>query len=306
MNSDGGASTLINCPTGKAFTLEVIWMDSETSNNHFTMQRLTAWYEEGIYIRSYQSWDNIWTGWHQIPTTYANYPPSDHMHPYQCTACNFRFADDWIGFYPSAEDAINWTNRRGWMGYNKSCYLNFTNENGGIKFTSTNNFEFYDDSQVYFDFHNNNSGSDYTHRLLCQTGGNIIAYPGITNGSDRRWKKDEVIMDPIFLNVLKQLKTKTFRFIKADKNLRIGFIAQDVLEVMDNEGIDDQPIVQQNEEDGFYGIDYGQITSLLVAGWQEHEKTITELKTEISNLREEINDLKDIIEELKTMVKGDG
>ena len=74
---------------------------------------------------------------------------------------------------------------------------------------------------------------------------------------------------------------------------------------MDNEEIVDQPIVQQNEEDGFYGIDYGQITSLLVAGWQEHEKTIAELNTEISILKEEINDLKDIIGELKSMVKGD-
>ena len=53
------------------------------------------------------------------------------------------------------------------------------------------------------------------------------------------------------------------------------------------------------------GIDYEQITSLLVAGWQEHEKTITELKTEISDLKEEINDLKNIIDELKTMVRGD-
>ena len=220
-----------------------------------------------------------------------------------------RFASGWIGFYANASDAINSVNRKGWIGYGGTNTFKLTNEKAGFEIrcgSTAMGIEIYHPGQAFLDFHNGNSSADHTHRLLCQTGSNIIAYPGVTNGSDRRWKKDEASMDPIFLNVLRQLKTKTFRFIKADKNLRIGFIAQDVLEVMDNEGIDDQPIVQQNEEDGFYGIDYGQITSLLVAGWQEHEKTITELKTEISNLREEINDLKDIIEELKTMVKGDG
>ena len=299
-------NSIKNVPIDSAFYLEVLLLGD--IGYDFIVQRCTTYDGRGIFTRNYQEYNDTWSGWTEYFPALDSYPPSNHMHAYQSTVFNVRFTNDWMGFYPTASDAINYTNRKGWMGYNGSTSAAFqmTNEKGGFRFNSNNNFEFYDDGQVYFDFHNNNSSADHTHRLLCQTGSNIIAYPGVTNGSDRRWKKDEAIMDPIFLNVLRQLKTKTFRFIKADKNLRIGFIAQDVLEVMDNEGIDDQPIVQQNEEDGFYGIDYGQITSLLVAGWQEHEKTITELKTEISNLREEINDLKDIIEELKTMVKGDG
>ena len=299
-------NSIKNVPIDSAFYLEVLLLGD--IGYDFIVQRCTTYDGRGIFTRNYQEYNDTWSGWTEYSPALDSYPPSNHMHAYQSTVFNVRFTNDWMGFYPTASDAINYTNRKGWMGYNGSTSDAFqmTNEKGGFRFNSNNNFEFYDDGQVYFDFHNNNSSADHTHRLLCQTGSNIIAYPGVTNGSDRRWKKDEAIMDPIFLNVLRQLKTKTFRFIKADKNLRIGFIAQDVLEVMDNEGIDDQPIVQQNEEDGFYGIDYGQITSLLVAGWQEHEKTITELKTEISNLREEINDLKDIIEELKTMVKGDG
>lgn len=299
-------NSIKNVPIDSAFYLEVLLLGD--IGYDFIVQRCTTYDGRGIFTRNYQEYNDTWSGWTEYSPALDSYPPSNHMHAYQSTVFNVRFTNDWMGFYPTASDAINYTNRKGWMGYNGSTSAAFqmTNEKGGFRFNSNNNFEFYDDGQVYFDFHNNNSSADHTHRLLCQTGSNIIAYPGVTNGSDRRWKKDEAIMDPIFLNVLRQLKTKTFRFIKADKNLRIGFIAQDVLEVMDNEGIDDQPIVQQNEEDGFYGIDYGQITSLLVAGWQEHEKTITELKTEISNLREEINDLKDIIEELKTMVKGDG
>lgn len=299
-------NSIKNVPIDAAFYLEVLLLGD--IGYDFIVQRCTTYDGRGIFTRNYQEYDDAWSEWTEYSPALDSYPPSNHMHAYQSTVFNVRFTNDWMGFYPTASDAINYTNRRGWMGYNGSTSTTFqmTNEKGGFKFNSNNNFEFYDDSQVYFDFHNNNSSSDHTHRLLCQNSGNILAYPGIANGSDRRWKKDEKLMDPVFLEVLKGLMPKTFRFKKADKELRIGFIAQDVLEVMDNEGIDDQPIVQQNEEDGFYGIDYGQITSLLVAGWQEHEKTITELKTEISNLREEINDLKDIIEELKTMVKGDG
>lgn len=236
------------------------------------------------------------------------YQPRNHNHGYVTSIGNCRFANDWVGFYANASDAINSANRKGWIGYDGTNTFKLTNEKAGFEIrcgSTAMGIEIYHPSQAFLDFHNGNSSADRTHRLLCQTGSNIIAYPGVTNGSDRRWKKDEEIMNPIFLNVLKRLQTKTFRFIKADKNLRIGFIAQDVLEAMKDENIDDIPIVQQNEEDGFYGIDYGQITSLLVAGWQEHEKTITELNTEISILKEEINDLKDIIGELKSMVKGD-
>lgn len=283
-----------------------------TSNSGSLIKQIWGCLDNGdLYYRSGSVSKGTWVeGWTKIldADNYTAYAASKtHNHTYVGTMNDTRFASGWIGFYASATDAKNSANRKGWMGYNATSTFEINNAKGGVKLVAagSSGFELYAANQTFIDFHNNNSSADYTHRLLGQTNSNIIAYPGVTNGSDRRWKKDEAIMDPIFLNILKQLKTKTFRFINADKNLRIGFIAQDVLEVMDNEEIVDQPIVQQNEEDGFYGIDYGQITSLLVAGWQEHEKTIAELNTEISILKEEINDLKDIIGELKSMVKGD-
>ena len=286
-------NSIKNVPIDSAFYLEVLLLGD--IGYDFIVQRCTTYDGRGIFTRNYQEYNDTWSGWTEYSPALDSYPPSNHMHAYQSTVFNVRFTNDWMGFYPTASDAINYTNRRGWMGYNGSTSTAFqmTNEKGGFKFNSNNNFEFYDDSQVYFDFHNNNSSSDYTHRLLCQNSGNILAYPGIANGSDRRWKKDEKLMDPVFLEVLKGLMPKTFRFKKADKELRIGFIAQDVLEVMDNEGIEDQPIVQQNEDDGFYGIDYGQITSLLVAGWQEQQKTIEKMSKEIEDLKTEIQKLKE-------------
>lgn len=271
-----------------------------TSNSGSLIKQIWGCLDNGdLFYRSGSvskgDWVEDWTRILDAGNYTAYAATKTHNHEYVGTMNDTRFASGWIGFYASATDAKNSANRKGWMGYNATSTFEINNAKGGVKLVAagSSGFELYAANQTFIDFHNNNSSADYTHRLLGQTNSNIIAYPGVTNGSDRRWKKDEAIMDPIFLNILKQLKTKTFRFINADKNLRIGFIAQDVLEVMDNEEIVDQPIVQQNEEDGFYGIDYGQITSLLVAGWQEQQKTIEKMSKEIEELKDEVQKLKE-------------
>lgn len=272
-----------------------------TSNSGSLIKQIWGCLDNGdLYYRSGSVSKGTWVeGWTRILdagnyTTYA--ATKTHNHTYDSSIQNCRFANDWVGFYENATDAANNSNRKGWIGYNATDDFRFNNSVAGFEFnigTTGKSIEIKHPGQAFVDFHNNNSSSDYTHRLLCQNNSNIIAYPGIANGSDRRWKKDEQLMDPVFLEVLKGLAPKTFRFKKADKELRIGFIAQDVLEVMDQNGIEDQPIVQQNEDDGFYGIDYGQITSLLVAGWQEQQKTIEKMSKEIEDLKTEIQKLKE-------------
>lgn len=150
-------------------------------------------------------------------------------------------------------------------------------------------FEIFSGSTCFIDFHNAGSTSDYTHRLLCNTGGGITAYPSISSASDIRLKKDIQLVDEKYLNVLNDLKIKTYRYKKNDQNLNIGLIAQDVLEIFKKYGIEDYPIVDQDEIEGMYSIDYSQITSLLVYGYQKQQKKIEDLETRLKRLEEAMN-----------------
>lgn len=150
-------------------------------------------------------------------------------------------------------------------------------------------FEIFSGSTCFIDFHNAGSTSDYTHRLLCNTGGGITAYPSISSASDIRLKKDIQLVDEKYLNVMNDLKIKTYRYKKNDKNLNIGLIAQDVLEIFKKYGIEDYPIVDQDEIEGMYSIDYSQITSLLVYGYQKQQKKIEDLETRLNRLEEAMN-----------------
>ena len=149
-------------------------------------------------------------------------------------------------------------------------------------------FEIYG-NPCFIDFHNDYSKSDYTHRLLCNTGGGITAYPSISSASDIRLKKDIQMVDEKYLNVLNDLEIKTYRYKKNDKNLNIGLIAQDVLEIFKKHGIEDYPIADQDEIEGMYSIDYSQITSLLVYGYQKQRKRIEELEARLKKLEEAMN-----------------
>ena len=226
----------------------------------------------------------------------------------------YRFTSGWIGRYVNTDSAVasNSANRKWWIGDNGTQNLYIVNQAGkSIELQSTESIvmkcssgagvEIYG-SPCFIDFHHNNSSADYTHRLLTVSGGNINAYPGITNASDERLKKDIELLDNIYINVLKDLQTKTYRFKKNDKYLNIGLIAQDVLEIFKKYGIEDAPIVSQNELDGMYGIDYSQISALLVYGWQKQQEQLNEQQSVIDAQQKEIDDLKSQVQELKELV----
>ncbi len=141
----------------------------------------------------------------------------------------------------------------------------------------------------FIDFHANRSGGDYTHRLLCQNGGPIIAYPSVANGSDRRLKKDFAPIEDRYLSALRGLKPTKYRYIKSDKTLNLGFIAQEVESTFRNLGINDVPMVQQDELEGYYTLDYSGIATLGIYGWQKHDEEINKLKAEIDLLKAQLN-----------------
>lgn len=205
-----------------------------------------------------------------------------------------RINNSHIGFYSTHADAVADTNRKGWIGIADVGSLTIDAQNCSklqLQFSSGQGIEQYSSGVTFIDFHSNWSTKDYSHRILAPASGNLVAYPGISNGSDRRLKKDIEDLDERYINVLKGLSTKTFRYIRWNDGLKIGFIAQDVEEVLKANGIEDMPIIAENGEDGTYTLDYSQIAPLVVYGWQEHEKKIKQLENEVAELKSLVQQL---------------
>ena len=101
-------------------------------------------------------------------------------------------------------------------------------------------------------------------------GGDIIAY------SDRKLKEN---IKPIQNALSKTLALQgvTYNRIEADtdKSTKIGFIAQDVLDVLPE-------VVTHNLDSDIYGVSYGNVTALLV-------EAIKELKAEVDDLRSRLD-----------------
>ncbi len=121
---------------------------------------------------------------------------------------------------------------------------------------------------------------DYTGKMTVS--GNILATGSITaNGdviafSDKRLKEN---IKPI-KNALKkvtELKGVSYNRIDIDdKSNKIGFIAQDVKKVLPE-------VVSDNEK--YLGVNYGNITAVLVEAIKEQQKQIVSLQKEINNLK---------------------
>lgn len=122
-----------------------------------------------------------------------------------------------------------------------------------------------------------------------------------SKSSDQRIKESISDIDEKYLNALDKIKVKNFRFKnenrKFDKLEHIGVMAQEVLEVLDDCGIDitDQNIVEYREpysdeqdlvDDGkVYCVNYNQLTTLLIPAYQKlkHENMV--LRNDLDNLK---------------------
>jgi hypothetical protein len=112
---------------------------------------------------------------------------------------------------------------------------------------------------------------------LATFGGAITAVGDITAFSDFRLKENVLtITNP--LSKVMSLRGVTYnRTDLEDKSTKIGFIAQDVKEVIPE-------VVTYNEEQDKYGVSYGNVTALLVEAIKEQQTQIEELKSIINAL----------------------
>lgn len=199
-----------------------------------------------------------------------------------------RYEDNSTAIKAANELYVSSTNKG--ITVNSGLGLDVVCKSGGINLTTSNGtgIEIYT-SIPFIDFHANKLSSDYTHRLLAQSGGAIIAYPSVANGSDRRLKKDFEPIEDRYLTALRGLKPTKYRYIKSDKVLNLGFIAQEVESTFKSLGINDVPMIQQDELEGYYTLDYSGIATLGIYGWQKHDEEINKLKAEIDLLRAQLN-----------------
>jgi hypothetical protein len=119
------------------------------------------------------------------------------------------------------------------------------------------------------------------------------------NGSDIRWKKDVVTIDNA-LNKIIQLRGVYFNWKKDEfpkegfsKEKQIGFIAQEVESVI--------PELVSTNDEGFKGMDYAKLTSVLVEAIKEQQKQIEELKAQLGNKDEQIKSLRTQVERINQM-----
>lgn len=154
--------------------------------------------------------------------------------------------------------------------YTENCMSVRTTPNSGQK----PRFDFF--YQRYANSNRNNQ-SAYIEE---NSAGELIAHNTIANASDEVLKKDIVPLNGKFMDLVDKLQPKEYRFRQGDDNLKIGFVAQDVIRSMDDLGIIDQPIVVGSGcGEDYYGLDYSQIITILVAYCQDLRREINALKS---------------------------
>jgi hypothetical protein len=126
-------------------------------------------------------------------------------------------------------------------------------------------------------------------------GGNVAW----SNFSDRRLKKNIVTLGhENNLSKILQLNGIRYRWIEHDQLLNLGFIAQDVLNIVPES-------VRYDELNDLYSMEYTALIPVLVEGIKEQQAFIEQLQQENAHLRASITELeklKDEVEKIKEML----
>lgn len=128
------------------------------------------------------------------------------------------------------------------------------------------------------------------NKLLTFSTGLLTVYGRVEQSSDKRLKKDVTDLDDKYVQLIDKLEPKEYRLIVNDERPTLGFIAQDVLQVMEEIGVEEQPLVGgTGEGESYYTLDYNQFIPLLVRKCQMQDERINALEKELSELKNLIN-----------------
>jgi hypothetical protein len=127
-----------------------------------------------------------------------------------------------------------------------------------------------------------NRGSDNGAIIDCRKNGTSVGSISVTasatafnTSSDARLK--DITGSSRGLDVINNLNPVAYNW-KADNHADEGLIAQEVEELVPN--------AVNQDEDGYYSMDYSKLVTHLVKGMQEQQEQIESLKSEIANLKE--------------------
>ncbi|MGC9078889.1 MAG: tail fiber domain-containing protein, partial [Candidatus Kapaibacteriota bacterium] len=120
-----------------------------------------------------------------------------------------------------------------------------------------------------------------------------------TNASDARYKHDIADL-PFGLDFILQLKPRQYVYNNSsDGKITMGFVAQEVQEVMKHYNMLDKYNLVKIMEKDFLGLNTTEIIPILVKAVQEQQKLIEKMKAETVGLSEENARLKEESERFK-------
>ena len=187
-------------------------------------------------------------------------------------------------FYPNTAGSYGtWRINGSRGGYSGIYHSNGGGVVGGMFDSSGNGGDYNSSSGWHFYYHRGNdclgiSGSGTSSSYSAYVSGALYATGNITAYSDRRIKENIVTLDSA-LDKVNALRGVYYNKIDdPEKTKQIGFIAQEVNEVVPE-------LVTYAEDVDQYGVNYGNATALLVEAVKDLTQQVKDLKAEIEELK---------------------
>ena len=140
-----------------------------------------------------------------------------------------------------------------------------------------------------------------TRVYAAQDGAAVLYANGTINSSDIKLKKD-IKLCKLGLNFINDLNPVQYKWIKQKEkdDIHHGLIAQDVIKSLNKHDIDDKDysIVNLDETNDTYGLDYTQLITPLIKSIQELTQKVNQITQKNKELEKEVNDQKSVITDI--------